>query len=1043
MADQIASMVVAVNSTSAKEAAADLDRLAASGERAGGVAERSFSRITQASNAALKRWSGGLKEIQALSASSAEGSAVAFDVAAEKIKTASTKTLMSWNRALGAIRADAAQTASAMVAANETVAISDRQIVQSKMNIIRMMEGQRAAAGASSFAAAASAGGRQTSGTDYAALNRHLEDMRDREYHAALGAQRLAQAHAAGAKAAEGATKAVKGHSHELGQMNFMSGQAVREYAVLVNELQRGDMTRFQGSLMTLANRVNATPLLFSKMGVAIGSVIAVLGAFAVAATKGSLEQHDFNKAMALTGDYAHTTYDEMMNLADGIANSANSLGASREALMAVASSGRFLRDELGQVAKSVVEMSRLSGQSAQEIVKEFAKIKDDPLRAVNELDKTMHFLDITTRDAIRTAQEHGHILQATELAINAVTNATAEYSDKADRDIGFVVDRWRALKNTISEVWQKMLDFGKAETLATQIADAKLEVSRAKINERAAMGAAGENGQGGGAAYFKNLMQADFMAVISGDAVKYGDAVTEAEKALAALQKRQADTTASNAQKAAAEAEAAEVKRVTQAIHDRTLQYDRGARREHEIAVTRAQFATARKAFPNDARYSAEAEAQEIDALTRRYKDFKDARVALTDAQREAKRVQAEHNAQLKSMSLDIAQHRAVVDGQAQSEEKLTETQRWAASVIAKLESEYNRLTAAEEKEIRAQLASIVAKDKANQVAAEHAKMLEWNTKAVEDLDRVQRKSALDASREILRMGRGKEFSEEQSRIEAVRDRVLTERIQLERQYREAKKEGTQEEIDGLARLAAKEQEMLAQERRYMDERKAMQADWRNGARAALEDYQTDAADVAGQTNRMWTNAFQGMEDALLNFVTTGKGGFKSLVASILTDLARIQLKIALSKGLEMIFGGMFGMGGEEGWSGMGGGSNANGNAFHSGQIIPFARGGIVNRTTMFPMGMMGEAGPEAIIPLSRGPGGKLGVADHGGGRGGGDINIEVNVNVASDGSSTTDVKGAGQSARELGELVGVKVKETMIQEMKQGGLLWGMANG
>ena len=59
---------------------------------------------------------------------------------------------------------------------------------------------------------------------------------------------------------------------------------------------------------------------------------------------------------------------------------------------------------------------------------------------------------------------------------------------------------------------------------------------------------------------------------------------------------------------------------------------------------------------------------------------------------------------------------------------------------------------------------------------------------------------------------------------------------------------------------------------------------------------------------------------------------------------------------------------------------ANAKGNVFSGGNVVPFAKGGIVNRPTVFPMkngmGLMGEAGPEAIMPLSRGANGKLGVS-------------------------------------------------------------------
>jgi phage-related minor tail protein len=57
----------------------------------------------------------------------------------------------------------------------------------------------------------------------------------------------------------------------------------------------------------------------------------------------------------------------------------------------------------------------------------------------------------------------------------------------------------------------------------------------------------------------------------------------------------------------------------------------------------------------------------------------------------------------------------------------------------------------------------------------------------------------------------------------------------------------------------------------------------------------------------------------------------------------------------------------------------NAKGNAFQNGNIVPFARGGVVNKPTIFPMaqgaGLMGEAGPEAIMPLKRTASGDLGV--------------------------------------------------------------------
>ncbi|MCG7492076.1 phage tail tape measure protein [Thalassobius sp. Cn5-15] len=62
-----------------------------------------------------------------------------------------------------------------------------------------------------------------------------------------------------------------------------------------------------------------------------------------------------------------------------------------------------------------------------------------------------------------------------------------------------------------------------------------------------------------------------------------------------------------------------------------------------------------------------------------------------------------------------------------------------------------------------------------------------------------------------------------------------------------------------------------------------------------------------------------------------------------------------------------------------------ANGGAFSQGRVMPFAKGGVVSGATPFAMrggmGVMGEAGPEAILPLTRGRDGRLGVQMSGGG--------------------------------------------------------------
>ena len=89
-----------------------------------------------------------------------------------------------------------------------------------------------------------------------------------------------------------------------------------------------------------------------------------------------------------------------------------------------------------------------------------------------------------------------------------------------------------------------------------------------------------------------------------------------------------------------------------------------------------------------------------------------------------------------------------------------------------------------------------------------------------------------------------------------------------------------------------------------------------------------------------------------------------------------------------------------------------ADGAPFSQGRVMPFAKGGVVSGPVAFPMrggtGLMGEAGPEAILPLARGPDGRLGVRG-----GGGAVNVVMNI-------TAPDVQGfrrsQGQIAAQMG---------------------------
>jgi lambda family phage tail tape measure protein len=156
----------------------------------------------------------------------------------------------------------------------------------------------------------------------------------------------------------------------------------------------------------------------------------------------------------------------------------------------------------------------------------------------------------------------------------------------------------------------------------------------------------------------------------------------------------------------------------------------------------------------------------------------------------------------------------------------------------------------------------------------------------------------------------------------------------------------------------------------------------------AALRE-KNKALEEGTQSARLQQVAQDALSDSIYDFVTgakSAKDAAKSFFDSIAQYITRM-IAENWSKKIGDMFSGSSANGGEGGGTnwfsqiiGLFGGGSANGNAFMGGQVQAFATGGVVDRTTAFGMaggrfGIMGEAGPEAILPLHRGPDGKLGV--------------------------------------------------------------------
>lgn len=189
------------------------------------------------------------------------------------------------------------------------------------------------------------------------------------------------------------------------------------------------------------------------------------------------------------------------------------------------------------------------------------------------------------------------------------------------------------------------------------------------------------------------------------------------------------------------------------------------------------------------------------------------------------------------------------------------------------------------------------------------------------------------------------------------------------------------------------------------------------SGMTSAFSQQLVSMRSVLGETNRDLANLQAGFSNGLRRAFDGLALDGKSL-SDTLNTVAQAMINTAYSAALKPItsqVGGIL----SDGFSAMVAGMTpyANGAPFSQGRVMPFAKGGVLSGPVSFPMrggtGLMGEAGPEAIMPLTRGADGRLGVRSQGGGT----TNVTMNI-------TTPDVAGfqrsQGQVAAQMTRMLG-----------------------
>ncbi|HCO7839024.1 TPA: phage tail tape measure protein [Escherichia coli] len=783
--------------------------------------------------------------------------------------------------------------------------------------------------------------------------------------------------------------------THSLG---LKSAAARQEIGVLIGEIARGNFGALRGSGITLANRAGWIDALMSPKGMAVGGVIGGLAAAVVGLGKawydGQKEGEEFNRQLALTGHYAGITTGQLWTLSRAISGNGITQHAAAGALAQVVGSGAFRGGDIAMVAKAAAQMERSVGQSVSDTISQFKRLKDDPVNAARTLDNELHFLTATQLEQIRVLGEQGRASDAARIAMSALAEETGKRTSDIDNNLNALGSTLQTLSDWWKQFWDAAMNIGRNDSLDAQIAALQEKIQRAKKSPWTNASTTVEYDQQRLDELQEKKRQKDLQ-----------DAKAQAERNYQEQQKRR------NAENAALnrmnETEAARHQREIARIN--AMQYADQAVRDAAIQRENERY---EKAIKNK---TSENRNDEATRLLLQYSQQQAQVEGQIAAVRQSAGLTTEKMTEAHKQLLALQQRISDLAGK-----KLTADEK---SVLAHKDELIQALTLldAKQQELQKQTALNDLKKKSIQLASQLAEE-ERALRQQHDLD-------------IATTGMGDKQRQRYQTQFSLQQKYQQQMEQLERDSKQKGTYGTDEYRNAEQMLTDSLNRQLNENRRYWQEQELMQADWKNGAMRAFQNFTESADNAAGTAEQMFTAAFNSAGNALATFCTTGKLNFKSFTASLLSDLAKIMSQMAMMQAVK-------GIGSAFGWGSAAAASvtpNADGGVYQSADLSRYS-GTVVNRPTFFAFakgaGVMGEAGPEAILPLRRGADGKLGVVADIGGSGMVMFAPQYNIEINNDGTNGQIGPAALKVVYDLGKKAAA---DFMQQQSRDGGQLSG----
>lgn len=292
-----------------------------------------------------------------------------------------------------------------------------------------------------------------------------------------------------------------------------------------------------------------------------------------------------------------------------------------------------------------------------------------------------------------------------------------------------------------------------------------------------------------------------------------------------------------------------------------------------------------------------------------------------------------------------------------------------------------------------------------------------------------------------------------------------MKERLNLEREYLDQQRElQTQYQSGDITKslydretsaISSAMSDRLKMQEDYYKSMDAMQSDWMGGVSDGLANWLDTSSNYSASAANVVSSSMDSALDNVSSMLMGNKASWKDWASSVLSMIAKVALQMAA---VNLVSGIVSSVGGAAvGAASAGGGTannsfsggaynnltlNAKGGVYESHDLSQYS-GSVVSSPTLFAFakgaGLMGEAGPEAIMPLTRAADGSLGVRALGTGSsaGGTSISVSAPVTIQAGGAGETSTANTTTAAQQLKGMIEKTINDWARREMTPGGIL------